>query len=175
MAHCWIPKRVYGVGYLPFNWELPPVIDTIWFNEGFARYATIDALAEAMPADEAAEFRGRQLARLRTIVDDAPSFIREMPLLVLSREASFIYSRDFRIGSNIFARGALMAAEIDWRIRERTGGKKTLRDALRYLLQWSAEQRRPFTVEEFPDLLARGSGVDVREVIERWMKPAAVQ
>src|SRR5918996_1407978 len=36
IAHSWIPKQVYGTGYLPFTWELAPQIDTIWFNEGFA-------------------------------------------------------------------------------------------------------------------------------------------
>jgi len=32
MAHSWVPKRVWGVGYRPFNWELTPVIETIWFK-----------------------------------------------------------------------------------------------------------------------------------------------
>jgi len=26
MAHSWIPKRAYGVGYRPFSWEMAPVI-----------------------------------------------------------------------------------------------------------------------------------------------------
>ena len=49
MAHSWVPKRVWGVGYRPFNWELPPVIETIWFNEGFGRYAGMQALAAGLP------------------------------------------------------------------------------------------------------------------------------
>jgi predicted metalloprotease with PDZ domain len=55
MAHSWVPKRVWGVGYRPFNWELPPVIETIWFNEGFGRYAGMQALAAGLPDEE----RGR--------------------------------------------------------------------------------------------------------------------
>ena len=27
MAHAWIPKRAYGEGYYPFQWELAPIID----------------------------------------------------------------------------------------------------------------------------------------------------
>ncbi len=42
-AHAWIPKRSYGKGYYPFTWELAPVLDTIWFSEGFAQYAAIEA------------------------------------------------------------------------------------------------------------------------------------
>ncbi len=57
IAHSWIPKRCYGAGYIPFNWEMTPVIDTIWFNEGFGRYVAIAALADALPKDEAARYR----------------------------------------------------------------------------------------------------------------------
>src|SRR6202049_4977659 len=56
MAHSWIPKRAYGVGYLPFTWEMTPIIDTIWFNEGFARYAAIEALAEPLPGADAERY-----------------------------------------------------------------------------------------------------------------------
>ena len=174
MAHCWIPKRAYGIGYMPFTWEAPPVIDTIWFNEGFARYAAIEALAEAMPAEQATTFRETQLASLRNILSKAPHFIQEMPLPVLSREASFMYSSDFRIGQNIFARGALMAAEMDARIRKQTGGKKSLRDALQYLLQRSAASPRAFETEELLRTFADGTGIDVHDIFERWTKPKPI-
>jgi predicted metalloprotease with PDZ domain len=171
MAHCWIPKRAYGIGYLPFAWEMPPVIDTIWFNEGFARYAAIEAVAEAMPSAEGAAFRTKELSGLRKILDGAPPFIREMPLLVLSREASFMYSLDFRIGMNTFARGALMAADTDDRIRSRSNGNKSLRDGLRYLLEWTVKNPRAFKTEELGPLLSQSTSVDVSDILERWMKP----
>jgi predicted metalloprotease with PDZ domain len=171
MAHSWIPKVAYGAGYRPFTWEMTPVIDTIWFNEGFGRYAAIAAVAGAMPAAEGTAFRGRQLAALRTIVDAAPPFLRRMPLTVLSREASFLYSADFRTGRNVFSRGALMAAEIDDRIRSQTQGKKSLRDALRWLLRWSTENRKPFQTEDLPRYFAAATGVEVSDILERWMEP----
>jgi predicted metalloprotease with PDZ domain len=171
MAHCWIPKRAYGAGYRPFTWEMTPVIDTIWFNEGFGRYAAIAALADAMPAAEGKAFRDRQLASLRGTVESAAPFLRRMPLDVLSREASFLYSQDFRTGMNVFSRGALMAAEMDDRIHARTGGAKSLRDALRWLLRWSAENQRPFRTEDLPRYFAAATGVDVGDILERWMQP----
>jgi len=171
MAHCWIPKRTYGTGYLPFTWEAPPVIDTIWFNEGFARYVALEALAQAMPADLGEKIRRQELDELRHIVDDAPEFIRKMPLLVLSREASFLYTLDFRVGMNTFSRGALMAAEIDERIRKQTKGKKSLREAMRFLLEWSNRNQRPFQTEELANLISQGSGIDVHDIMERWMRP----
>jgi 7,8-dihydropterin-6-yl-methyl-4-(beta-D-ribofuranosyl)aminobenzene 5'-phosphate synthase len=171
MAHCWIPKRVYGAGYRPFIWEMTPVIDTIWFNEGFGRYAAIAAVADAMSAAEAKAFRDRQLAGLRGIVDAAPPFLRHMPLDVLSREASFLYAQDFRTGMNVFSRGALMAAEMDDRIRAQTGGAKSLRDALRWLLRWSAENQKPFQTADLPRYFATATGVEVADILERWMQP----
>ena len=38
IAHAWVPKRASGAGYFPFQWELAPLIDTIWFAEGFGQY-----------------------------------------------------------------------------------------------------------------------------------------
>jgi len=171
MAHCWIPKRAYGPGYKPFTWEMTPVIDTIWFNEGFGRYAAIAATVDAMPAVEGKAFRDRQLAGLRAGVDAAPPFIQRMPLEVLSREASFLYAQDFRTGGTVFCRGALMAAEMDDRIREKTGGAKSLRDALWWLLRWSAENQRPFQPEDLPRYFAIATDVDTSAILARWMQP----
>jgi predicted metalloprotease with PDZ domain len=173
IAHSWIPKRAYGTGYRPFTWELAPVIDTIWFNEGFARYAAIESVGIGMAPAEAAAFRDGQLSRLRKILDNAPVFIKKMPLDVLSREASFLYAVDFRTGKNIFARGALMAAEMDDRIRAKTNGEKSLRDALRALLAWSEKNQRAFQLEEMMQVFTQSTGVDVRDILIRWQEPPA--
>lgn len=173
MAHSWIPKRAYSTGYKPFTWELAPVIDTIWFNEGFGRYAAIEAHADALPISDAPgwDFRDIQRLRLRKVLDDAPPFIRKMSLETLSREASFLYAVDFRTGKNIFARGALMAAEMDDRIRDKTKGDKSLRDALRALLVWSEKNHRAFELEEMMQIFSEATGVDVRDILKRWQEP----
>ena len=171
MAHSWIPKHAYGVGYLPFEWEMAQIIDTIWFNEGFARYAAIEALAEAMQEKESQNYRRQQLDRLRWIVDGAPPFLRKMSLDDLSRAGSFLYSDDFRVGMNLFSRGALMAAEMDDFIRTQTQGKKSLRDALRYLLDWSERNHRAFRTEELPAIFRDATGVETKPILDRWMQP----
>jgi predicted metalloprotease with PDZ domain len=173
IAHSWIPKRAYGVGYRPFTWELTPVIDTIWFNEGFGRYASIAALAAQLPAADAEKFRAAELAWMREIVDQAPPLISRMSLETLSREASFLYAVDFRLGKNIFSRGALMAAEMDDRIRAKTNGQKSLRDALRALLAWSDKNRRAFQVEEMLRIFQDSTNVDLRDILSRWQQPLA--
>jgi len=171
-AHAWIPKRCYSEGYFPFQWELAPVLDTIWFSEGFGQYAAMAAIADTLPAAEGARYlQDLVQRRFRSSLAEAPPFIRKMPLVELSRVASTRYSEDFRTGRTVFSRGGLMAAEMDQRIRERTGGGKTLRDALRHLVEWSARNRRPFRLEELPELLEAGAGVPVREVFDKWLRP----
>lgn len=170
MAHSWVPKRAYGVGYSPFTWEMPPIVDTIWFNEGFGRYAAIAAVSAGMPAAEGVAYRSRMLANLKSIVDSAPPFISRMSTLVLSREASFMYSDDFRIGRNVFSRGSLMAAEMDDRIAAETKGARSLRDALRAIVAKTSQTGQPFEVDQFPELIRAATGVDVGEIFSRWMR-----
>jgi predicted metalloprotease with PDZ domain len=170
IAHSWIPKHAYGSGYFPFNWEMTPVIDTIWFNEGFGRYVAIAALADALPKDAAARYRKEKLDRLRRITGEAPDFLQRMRLDELSREGSFLYADDFRVGMNLFARGALMAAEMDDRIRSQTQGQKSLRDALRHLMDWSQQSHRAFRVEELPIIFRQATDVDTTDILDRWMQ-----
>ena len=93
-----------------------------------------------------------------------------MPLLELSREASFMYALDFRMGKNIYSRGGLMAAEMDDRIRSRTSEKRSLRDSLRFLLDWTERNQRAFETQELGRLLSQSAGVDVQDILARWMK-----
>jgi predicted metalloprotease with PDZ domain len=170
MAHSWVPKRVWGVGYRPFNWELTPVIETIWFNEGFGRYAGTQAIIAGLPEEERKTRRERVVTRTKGILSDAPPFIKRMPLTLLSQEASFLYATDFRTGMNIFGRGFLMAAEMDDRIQARTDGKKSLRDAFRSLLAWSATNQRALQVEEMTRIISESTDVDVHDIVAHWMK-----
>jgi predicted metalloprotease with PDZ domain len=78
---------------------------------------------------------------------------------------------DFRTGKNVFARGALMAAEMDDRIRSKTNGEKSLRDALRALLVWSSKNHRAFQLEEMMQIFSDATSVDVRDILKRWEEP----
>ena len=64
-----------------------------------------------------------------------------------------------------------MAAEMDERIRSKTQGKKSLRDGLRAMLLWSTRNQKPFRIEDIPTLLSNETGVDVRDILDRWMAP----
>jgi predicted metalloprotease with PDZ domain len=163
-AHSWIPKRSYGTDYFPFRWELAPVLDSIWFAEGFGQYAA----AAALFPDDA----GRQQLltnRFRNWLKQAPPFLRDMRLEELSHIGSTRYSEDFRVGRTLFSRGALMAAEMDELIRRQTNGSRSLRDALRHLIAWSAREKRAWRIEELPAIFRQATGVDTKPVLDKWL------
>ena len=171
-SHSWIPKRAYGEGYFPFTWERAPIIDTIWLSEGFAQYAAVEMITDGLPDGERQRIRDRLIdGRFRKSLVDAPEFINRLSLIELSRAASTKYSEDFRYGRNVFSRGAMMALELDERIREMSAGKKRFRDVMRFLMTWNKRERRPFKVPEIPSIIIEATGVEVRSVIDRWMKP----
>jgi len=174
MAHSWIPKRAYGVGYSPFPWEITPALDTVWFNEGFGQYAALEALVAPMSPAEAGAFRESHLNRYREVLRTAPPVIQRLPLLELSRAASFLYSKDFRMGMNSFSRGALLAAEMDDSIRATTHNSKSLRDALCALIASTDKTHQPFAIDQLPAILADSTGADaaaLRAILTRWLAP----
>jgi predicted metalloprotease with PDZ domain len=160
MGHAFIPLRAFGDAYRPRMMEAPPIIDDIWLNEGFMWWLCYDTLK--LPA---------MMKRFQDNVYHAPAFIRNLDLFSLSRLASTQYGEDFRIGQAVFSRGALMADEMDRYIKERTQGKRSMRDVLRYLYNWHQKNQRPFTMEEFPSLLREATGVDLDGIFQRWKLP----
>jgi predicted metalloprotease with PDZ domain len=96
-----------------------------------------------------------------------------MPLLELSRVGSLMYSEDFRTGRTLFSKGALMAEEIDVLIRQKTGGKKRLRDSFHAMMSWAEKSGRAFRLEELPGLIGKPVGVDEKEIkaiVDRWLR-----
>lgn len=160
MGHSFIPLRCYGDGYRPFVQEIPPVIHTIWFNEGFMWFLPYDVLQSA---------RWAKIFYANTYQADPQ--IKKMNLSELSAEASIMYSADFRLGKAVYARGASMAIEMDQYLKEQTGGKKSMKDVLRFLYNWSKENKRPFTLVEFPQLIHKACGVDLSNIFHKWELP----
>jgi predicted metalloprotease with PDZ domain len=109
--------------------------------------------------------------RFRSNIASAPAFLKRLTLVELSRVASTRYAEDFRTGRLVFSRGGLMAAAIDERVQAESKGAKSLRDALRYMVAWTAREKRAFTNEELASLIQQGTGVDTSSVIDHWLRP----
>lgn len=160
MAHAYIPLRSYGDTYRPYVQELPPIIKNIWYNEGFMWFLVYDSL---------------KFERIRTIINngafDTADAIKRMSLTELSQLGSTTYGVDFRIGRAIFSRGALMAIEMNEHLLKENGGKRLMKDVIRYLYYWSKENKRAFTMEEFPVLINKAVGTDLRNIYDKWQLP----
>ncbi len=131
----------------------------------------MDALGDA-EGNEAAVFCARMVQRrFHSTLTEVPPFLLRLPLVEVSRIASTRYSEDFRTGRTAFSRGGLMAAEMDERIRSSTNGQKRLRDALRFLVKWSQREKRGFRIDELPGIVQEATGVDTRDILEKWLAP----
>jgi predicted metalloprotease with PDZ domain len=157
MGHSWVPLRSYGKGYRPFDWGSAPIIETIWLNEGFIWYVT--TIVTDSP---------NTINFFKNTMTYAPSYIKEKSLKELSQLGSSQYSGDFNIGRNLFSRGALMAYEMDNEIKKVTNNKKTFKDALIGLLNWTKENNRAFEYNEIETILSESSGVDLSEIWLKW-------
>lgn len=160
MSHAFIPLRCYGDTYKPYVLEIPPIINNIWFNEGFMWFLPYDTL----------KMEGMKKGFIKNVYETS-SIIKKMPLQQLSQIASTMYGIDFRIGKAVFSRGALMAIDMNNYIKEKTGGKKSMKDVFRYLYHWAKGNKRPFTMEEFPSLISKAAGVDLYKIYQKWQMP----
>ncbi len=160
MGHAFIPLRCFGDTYKPYVMEIPPIINNIWFNEGFMWFLPYDTL----------KLKGMK-KRFYKNVYETSSIIKKMSLQQLSQIASTMYGIDFRLGQAVYSRGAMMAIEMNDYIKEKTGGKKSMKDVFRYLYQWAKENKRPFTMEEFPSLVNKATGIDIVDIYKKWEMP----
>lgn len=46
-----------------------------------------------------------------------------------------------------------------------------MKAVFRYLFEWSQKNKRAFTMEEFPVLMQKATGVDVSAVYQKWLQP----
>ena len=101
----------------------------------------------------------------------APKYIKELSLKDLSRLGSTQYSEDFRIGMNLFSRGALLAHDLDIEIQMETGGARSFQDVMLGLLRWTEEHQRAFAYDEIEPILSESAGVDLSAIWNRWQEP----
>ena len=160
MSHAFIPLRCYGDTYRPYVMEITPIINNIWFNEGFMWFLAYDTLKNE-----------RLKTNFYNSAYNTSSIIKKMSLQQLSQTASTMYGSDFRIGRAIYSRGALLAIEMNEWLIEKSGGTKSMKDVFRYLYNWSKENKRSFTMEEFPLLINKACNIDLSTIYKKWQLP----
>lgn len=172
-VHSWLPKQCAPAGYYPFTWDHAAPIDGIWFSEGWAQYIAADIFGGS-GRDAARRRQERVALRFDAAAVDSLPPIRGRSTAALSRTASHQYSDDFRISAAVFSRGAKMASAIDARIRARTGDRQGIRDVARGLMSWCATSTTPVSDRVISTIVTQSTGVDVRDLIDRWLAPQGV-
>jgi len=160
MGHAFIPMRCYGDNYRPYVEEIPHIINNIWFNEGFMWFLAYEKLKSS---------EWEKIFYTNTYKAALP--IKKLSLQELSQTASLMYAADFRLGKAVYSRGAMMAIEMNNYVKEKTGGKKSMLDALQFLYNWTKKNKRAFSMDEFPILLNESCGVDLSHIYKKWQQP----
>ena len=158
IGHSWIPLRSYGKGYRPFQWQTAPLIETIWLNEGFIWYIAYFYILDNKPI----------LDVFKENLHSAPEYIKQKSLRELSLLGSTQYAKDFRIGRNLFSRGALFAYDLDNYIKDKTSNQKSFKDVILGLLAWTEKNNRAFDYEEIESIMSSSVGVDLLPVWDSW-------
>ena len=91
-------------------------------------------MASVLPLNESYEYRQYFIKnRFERYFNATPLFIKHMSLEYVSMIASSLYSADFRTGTNVFSRGALLAKEIDEFIQSKTQKRKQVKQKMRLI------------------------------------------
>ena len=96
----------------------------------------------------------------------------EYMLLIYSDPSGFDRLGESQVKEALAAYGAYHEALVKAGVFR---GTHRLRDALRHLVSWSRKNERAFEIEELPSIFEEATGVDTREIFDRWLKPLEVR
>jgi predicted metalloprotease with PDZ domain len=168
--HNWNVKRLRPVELGPFDYEAETYVKTLWVAEGFTDYyadvlvrraglSTLDDYFNAL-SDQIEAVQTRP-GRLVTSVDMASydTWIKQYRPDENSPNTTIDY----------YPKGALIAFLLDARIRNASGGTKTLDDAMQAALQRYGGARG-YTPQQFYQVMAEVSGVNLDDFFRRMVE-----
>jgi len=165
--HTWNVKRIKPEVYRPYDLQREVYTDLLWAFEGITSYYDDLALVRAGLIDQQAYLE--LLAQTMTRVQRGRGRHRQS-----AAESSFnawtkFYKQDENAANAIvsyYAKGCLIAACIDLKMREISGGKKSLDDVMRQLWQEYREQGRGVEPDRIQQLVCEISGADLGEFLD---------
>ena len=171
--HAWLVKRIKPRAFTPYDLERENYTRLLWVFEGFTSY--YDDLMLARSRVIGTDDYLKALAATVTSVAKAPGR-RVQSVAESSFDAWTKYYRQDENSPNAivsyYAKGALVALCLDLTIRERTGGRRSLDDAMRLLWRRHGRSGAPapegLAEDGFPALLEEATGVALADEIARW-------
>ena len=155
--HAWNVKRLRPAALGPFNYDGPVRTKSLWWAEGITNYYTNIITARAGFVDEAGFVKSYEGLIGRFVRNEASRIISP-------EEASWtVWDGPYMAGPiSYYDQGEILGLLMDLEIRGRTGGMKSLDDALRHLRRLSSGARG-FQSEELVAGILDATGVDLHD------------
>lgn len=160
--HTWNVRRLRPKALLKYNYEQETYTDNLWIAEGITNYYEDVLLARAGLID-----RTTYLKRLSKNIETVQAAHgRKVQSL---RDASFdTWIKFYRPDENsantrvsYYSKGAVVAFLLDAKLRQMTGGEKSLDDVMR--LVWKDYRSTGYTQQNFRDAASKVAGQDLND------------
>lgn len=172
--HAWNVKRMKPQAFLPYRLHEENYTRLLWVFEGFTSYYDDLILKRAGKMDEAAYLKA--LGKTVSQVLKGPGRLNQ-PVATSSLEAWTKYYRQDENAPNAivsyYTKGALVALCLDATIQSRTEGEHSLDDVMRLMWREKGSEERGLGETEFPELVQRATGLDLRQEISNWTETTA--
>jgi predicted metalloprotease with PDZ domain len=159
--HAWNVKRLHPIELGPFDYENENYTRSLWIAEGFTDYYGELALSRAKLISTE-EYLAALTSRLRTIQSQPGRLVQ--PLQLASFDA---WIKEYRPDENsvnsaisYYTKGGAVAFLLDARIRQATGGARSLDDGMRLAYERYSGPRG-YTTAEFRRTMAEVAGVNL--------------
>jgi predicted metalloprotease with PDZ domain len=172
--HVWNVKRIRPEALGPFDYQSENYTRSLWVSEGVTDYYGQQLLRRA-GLITAREYLAH-LAREIMTYEQTPGRLEQS-----AESASFdAWIKFYRPDENTpntaisyYNKGALLAWLLDFEIRKRTSGARTLDDAMRYLYENYALRGRGFPEQELKSVFERVAGSDLTDFFARYVSGTA--
>ena len=170
--HNWNVKRLRPVELGPFDYENENYVRTLWVAEGFTDYYA-DVLVRRAGLSSIEEYLDALSGQIEAVQT------RPGRLVTAVETASYdTWIKQYRPDENTpnttvdyYPKGAVIAFLLDAKIRQASGGTKTLDDAMRVALQRYGGAKG-YTPQQFYALMAEVAGADLKGFFARAVESA---
>ncbi len=166
--HVWNVKRLRPVELGPFNYETENYTPSLWIAEGFtAYYESVMVRRAGLMNDK--EFLKEMAATLESVETTPGRDVQSVRDSSYDAWIKFYRPNENSVNSVIsyYDKGAAIAFILDAKIRQETGGEKSLDDVLRLANQRYGEGKPGYTEAQFIALINEVAGADLTPLIHR--------
>jgi predicted metalloprotease with PDZ domain len=169
-AHAFNVKRLRPVELGPFDYEKPPVTESLWISEGLTTWIGDLALARTGAIDRAAwlSLVSGNVASLQTAPGRRRQTLADASRNVWGGSMSGV-GGDPRTTISYYVKGPVVGFVLEARLREATQGRHGLDELMRRAYaRWSGE--KGFAASEFEDLASDIAGSDLKPFFDRALR-----